>query len=315
MKLCDALSQYETFRKSLGERFSVNGNILAGFRRAIGPDTLLAGIGPERVAEYLAGRGSLTSTYHIKYNALRGFYRYAITRGLVAETPLPRTIPKQPPCATPYIYSNSELRRLIAAADAYQKNRSIMPPLLMRTVILLQYGAALRSAETLALKLSDVDLEESILTVRETKFFKTRLVPIGVKLTKILREYADWRVEAGLSEDKASRFFLLKNGQPANANTVLQAFRRIRALAEVMRPPGSRWQPRLHDLRHSAAVHRVVAWYRAGKDVQAMLPALSVFLGHRKLSATQIYLSMTPELLLEAGCRFERYAARENSHA
>ena len=265
MSLCDALSQYETFRKSLGERFSVNGHILAGFCRAIGPDTLLARIGPARVAEYLAGRGPLTSTYHIKYNALRGFYRYAISRGLITETPLPRTIQSNRHARRPTSIRTPKLRRLIAAADAYQKNRSVMPPLLMRTVILLQYGAALRSAEALALKLSDVNLEESVLTVRETEFFKTRLVPIGVKLTKILREFEDWRVEAGLSEDEASRFFLLKNGQPANAKTVLHAFRRIRALAEVARRPGSRWQPRLHDLRHSAAVHRVVTWYRAAR--------------------------------------------------
>ena len=81
--------------------------------------------------------------------------------------------------------------------------------------------------------------------------------------------------------------------------------------AGVVRHDGARYQPRLHDLRHAAAVHRLVSWYRAGADVQKLLPQLATYLGHVHIAATQRYLTMTPELLSEASRRFERYAMEE----
>jgi integrase/recombinase XerD len=87
-----------------------------------------------------------------------------------------------------------------------------------------------------------------------------------------------------------------------------RAFKQIREHAGLHREGGSRCQPRLHDLRHTSAVHRLTTWYREGKDVQKLLLALSVYMGHTHLAATQVYLTMTPELLHEASLRFERYA-------
>ena len=85
------------------------------------------------------------------------------------------------------------------------------------------------------------------------------------------------------------------------------AFRRLRIQAGVQRNDGARYQPRLHDLRHAGAVHRLVAWYRSGADLQRLLPQLATYLGHIDLSSTQRYLTLTPELLREASMRFERY--------
>jgi integrase len=91
----------------------------------------------------------------------------------------------------------------------------------------------------------------------------------------------------------------------------LQAnFRRIRKRADIRRLDGARYQPRIHDLRHTFAVHRLVAWYREGADVQRWLPHLSVYLGHVCLASTSVYLSMTPELLEEASMRFEKHALK-----
>jgi integrase len=90
-----------------------------------------------------------------------------------------------------------------------------------------------------------------------------------------------------------------------------KAFCRIREAASVRRDDGGRYQPRLHDLRHSFTVHRLIAWYREGADVQRLLPQLSTYLGHVHIAATQKYLTMTPELLNEAGKRFERYVRPE----
>jgi integrase len=85
----------------------------------------------------------------------------------------------------------------------------------------------------------------------------------------------------------------------------------VRKQAGVERNDGASYQPRLHDLRHTFAVHRLTSWYREGADVQKLLPQLSVYLGHVCLSSTQVYLSMTPELLASASSRFERYAGKE----
>ena len=92
------------------------------------------------------------------------------------------------------------------------------------------------------------------------------------------------------------------------------AFRRLRRHVGVYRSDGARYQPRLHDMRHSFAINRLTSWYREGADVQKLLPQLATYLGHVKLSATQVYLTMTPELLREASLRFERYAFREVHH-
>ena len=89
---------------------------------------------------------------------------------------------------------------------------------------------------------------------------------------------------------------------------VNKLFCRLRRRAEIRRECTARYQPRIHDIRHTAAVHRVIAWYRAGMDVQRLLPQLATYLGHVKIDYTQRYLSMTPELLHEASLRFERYA-------
>ena len=91
-------------------------------------------------------------------------------------------------------------------------------------------------------------------------------------------------------------------------NTLQASFRRLCEHAGIRRDAEARYQPRLHDLRHTFAIHRLTSWYRQGADVAKLLPQLSVYLGHVNLAGTQVYLSMTPELLHEAGTRFERHA-------
>src|SRR5205085_10307808 len=112
-----------------------------------------------------------------------------------------------------------------------------------------------------------------------------------------------------------SRFFVNQLGTAIHRCTLDNAFKRLREYAGVRRTDGGRYQPRLHDLRHTFAVHRLTAWYRQGADVQRLVHHLSVYLGHAHLAATQVYLTMTPELLQQAGTRFERYACGEDGHA
>jgi len=105
-----------------------------------------------------------------------------------------------------------------------------------------------------------------------------------------------------------SAFFASQAGDEIRLHNFEKVFARIRKHAGVLRSTGARYQPRLHDLRHTFAVHRLIAWYREGSNVQECLPLLSTYLGHVDLSGTQHYLTMTPDLLAEASKRFERYA-------
>ena len=174
------------FPKNLGERFEVNGRQLKAFCRFMGPDTAIADVSSDKVNVFLAGRGPLTTSWHVKYNALRGFYRYAVSRGLVATSPLPDVIPKRPPAFQPYIYSHAELKRLLNSIESCRRRRSDIGSPLLRCLFLLMYGAALRISEVLSLTIGDVDLANRVLTIRDSKFFKTRLVPIGPNTVRIL---------------------------------------------------------------------------------------------------------------------------------
>ena len=105
-----------------------------------------------------------------------------------------------------------------------------------------------------------------------------------------------------------SKLFCKRNGTALTESAVSAAFVRLRTIAGIRRDGGARNQPRMHDLRHSAAVHRVTAWYRCGADLNDLLPKLATYLGHKDLSGTQRYLTMTEDLLTEAGLRFEAFA-------
>ena len=212
------------------------------------------------------------------------------------------------------IYSEAQLRGLLKAAGEYETPRRALEEATLRTLLLLLYGAGLRIGEALALTRADVDLDAAVLTIRESKFYKTRLVPIGPRLTAVLRSYADDRYQQGHSNARGAPFFVTRTGTAVTRGQAERAFVRLRDIAGIAREEGARYQPRLHDVRHSMAVHRLVAWYREGADVQRLLPHLATYLGHVDVAATQRYLTMTPELLREASERFERYAQPEVHH-
>ncbi len=314
MNLHNLVTQYVTFRKTLGERFRTNERVLRSFCNTLGEKTDVRAVSAEAVRTFLTGTGPVTRTWHVKYNALCGFYRYAIRRGYVASAPLPTTVPKMPPALTPYIYSREELRRLLGATDFCKRPCHVIEPVTLRTVLVVLSGAGLRPSEALALNLADLDVAEALLTVRQSKFFKSRLVPLGGRLTQALTDYATWRKSAHLPAESEAPFFVGRTGARVVHDTLLGTFERLRTRTGIRRTDGGRYQPRLHDLRHTFAVHRLLTWYRQGADVQRLLPQLSVYLGHVCLASTQVYLTMTPELLQQAGACFEHYARKEGPH-
>jgi site-specific recombinase XerD len=306
MKLSEAAANYVAHKQSMGMRFRTEARTLKSFCHAMG-EMNLQQVSPDGVHAYLAGTGPVTRFWELKHSILGGFYRFAIARGYVASSPLPRTVPKPLQPFVPYVYSHEELRCLLRAVIANDNPRSVIDPTTFRLLLLMLYGAGLRISEALRLTLADVDLTTAVLHIRESKFYKTRLVPVGPDLIRLLSPYATTRRRNHATPD--SPFFVSRRGGAVTRSSAENTLCRLRVRAGVVRDDGNpRHQPRLHDLRTTFAVHRLVSWYRSGADLQRLLPQLSTYLGHINVQGTQRYLTLTPELLREASDRFERYA-------
>jgi site-specific recombinase XerD len=310
MMLSALVRQYVAYKQSMGMRFHTEDRTLRSFCRTMG-DIAVAEVAADRVQAYIAGTGPVTRFWHRKHEVLRGFYRFAMARGYAASSPLPKMVPK-PPHFVPHIYSQDELQRLLDATAGCENPRCKLQPYTCRMLILLLYAAGLRISEALSLRLANVDLSTGVLTIRESKFYKTRLVPMSPALTGTVGEYVAQRAKEHPTQLNGA-LFLTRAGAPVARHTAENVFGRLRVRAGVLRHDGGRYQPRLHDLRHAFAVHRLVSWYRQGADVQRLLPQLATYLGHVHIAATQRYLTLTPELLHEASRRFEGYA-REGQH-
>jgi integrase len=153
------------------------------------------------------------------------------------------------------------------------------------------YGCGLRLGEALRLRVEDVDLTAGVLTIREAKFRKDRLVPLAASLQVYLQRY---HAEMGARSSDAI-FFAAPHGRAYSTRTPYAMFRRMLRAAKI--PHGGRGQgPRVHDLRHTFAVHRLEAWYREGADLSSKLPVLSTYLGHESIAGTQRYLQLTASL-------------------
>jgi site-specific recombinase XerD len=229
---------------------------------------------------------------------------------------LPTIEPVYPPTRQPYIYTTSQIQDLLAATPQLAHHRVPIRPECARALLLLLYGTGIRIGEALSLSLQDVDIDDALITVRDSKFFKSRLVPIGGKLTKYLAEYVDVRRRVlPTPGGESSAFFANRTGRCWSRTWVEALFRRLCLAAGIGRDCPQNRQPRIHDLRHTMVQHRLLAWYRTGADVQRLLPQLATYLGHVDITSTQHYLPMTPELLHEANIRFQAYAQPENHHA
>ncbi|MGO9229185.1 MAG: tyrosine-type recombinase/integrase [Bryobacteraceae bacterium] len=310
MTLCEAIEQYIVWRRAHGAKFTTGANLLRHFLGYADGDAACDLVTTAQILAFLAGTGPLTRHRENKHYALAGFWRHAISRGHAEHSPLPDNEPRSPVRAPPYIYTREELRRIFDPANVEISRRGSvqLDAATFRTLLLMLYGAGLRFSEATGLTLADIDLAEGILTIRATKFYKSRLVPIGPQLATVLANYMALRRRGGLAQCETSFLLTNRDGTRLASSTVHAAFDALRRIAGLRGAAGGRAVPRLHDLRHSFAVHSLTAWYRQGADVQRLLPVLSTYLGHADLEGTKVYLSMTPELLQQASLRFARYA-------
>lgn len=304
MKLSAAVEMYVLHQRTMGQKFESPTVALRAFSRRYGKMCLQT-ITSTEVKQFLDVPQTGPATWRRKHGVLRDFFKYWQCRGKLNTVPMPLAAPKYTPTFVPYIYSRRELQRLLEAVPGCQRNVECrISAITLRTLLLFLYGTGMRVGEALRLRLADVDLDNGVIAIRGTKFYKSRLVPTGRDAVRLLRKYL---ATPGRWNQHYQPLFQSRQHKRLGHSTVDANFRRLCILAGVHRSEASSRQPRLHDLRHTFAVHRLTEWYRSGADVQTLLPALSTYLGHVDLHSTQCYLTMTPELLTEANRRFQDY--------
>jgi integrase/recombinase XerD len=210
--------------------------------------------------------------------------------------------------AKPHIFSGFEIQSLLRAARSLGPQGSLRPHT-YEALIGLLLSTGLRAGEAIRLRDQDVVLQAEApahLQVLRTKFRKSRLVPLHPSTAEALHHYRRQRARLG-KDAGADAFFISQRGTALRYRTASGVFVELAREVGLRGPAGTRG-PSLHSLRHTFAVHRLVAWYREGRDVYGCLPNLAVYLGHLRLAETYWYLTATPDLLCTAAARFAAYA-------
>jgi integrase len=298
MDLRQELKNYLDIRRSLGSKLRGADTMLSSFL-----DTIEAAESPiitTSLAIDWATRLEAPRSSDKRLTLVRGFARYVHTFDPRTQVPPPYALP-HPRRSPPYLYSDEDVgARMDAALELKEHFRALT----YRTLVGLLAVTGARVGEMIALDRTDVDWEEDVLTMRAGKFGKSREVALHPTTVTALRAYAEAR-QRRFPRASTVAFFVSLNNTRLIYQNVRDTFHRLadRVGLGDRKPP----LPRIHGLRHAFAIRTLVDWYRAGHDVERMLPLLSTYLGHVSPSTTYWYLTAVPELLGAAAKRLEEH--------
>jgi len=203
----------------------------------------------------------------------------------------------------PYIYSSSELHALMVAASQLPPESSLRPHT-YQTLLGILYSTGIRIGEASTLNLEHFHRQEQMLYIAQGKFRKARWVPLSAFTCQALQQYMRKRLQM-TPRSPDSPFFINQRSCRLHHCTVNQTFRQLLRQCDIHHSKHT--GPRIHDIRHTFAVHRLLAWYRDGQDVNARLPWLATYMGHVDIHSTQVYLRATPELIEQVNRRFHNH--------
>lgn len=296
------LEEYLSLRRSLGYKLTCAGRLLANFVSDL-EESGLGVITTARAVEWACGPSNIApNTAARRLGVVRGFAEFVRSYDPRTEIPTRTCLPYCSRRPTPYFYSLEDIGALL---DAIAQLRIRSNPAFRRATIRTVFGllavSGMRHGEALSLDRRDFNRREGSLTLRESKFGKSRRIPLHVSTRAALLAYERIRDRA-CPRPKSAAFFVSMNGTRLLRQNVSQTFDRLRVHAGLSkRKP----RPRIHDLRHSFAIRTLLDWYRSGVDVQTRLPLLSTYLGHADPSSTYWYLTAVPELVSVAVKRLE----------
>jgi len=299
----EAIQGYLTLRRGLGFKLKKHSRMLEEFA------SFLEQKGALRITSRLALQWA-TEPQHIqpaewaaRLSVARGFARYWSATDPLTEIPSEGLLPYRHNRAKPYLYSDGQIQQLLEAAKNMPAPHSLQP-WTYHCLFGLLAVTGLRISEALNLLSTDVDWAEGILTIRASKFGKSRLIPLHGSSLKILFDY-DARRDALLADRKIPYFFCSRYASRLDEGQVRRVFYFISRQIGIRGATASNG-PRLHDFRHRFAVETLLRWHRTGEDVQRRLPILSTYLGHGHVTDTYWYVTGTPELMTAVGQRLDK---------
>lgn len=301
--LTDAINHYLALRRGLGFKLIQVEYLLHHFATFMKQHDA-AYITIELALQWAVEPQQTNPAYWAKrLRAVRGFARHHSATDPRTEIPAPGLLPYRPARAKPYLYSEDDIQHLMKAARALPPRNGLRGWTYSCLLGLLAV-TGLRISEALALKRDDVDLNEGLLTIRQAKFAKSRLVPLHASTQAVLRTYGQRR-DAYPACRHSIYFLISEKGTSLSASTVRGVFCKL-SRQIGLRGPDDRHGPRLHDLRHRFAVEVLLRGYQSDEAIERRLSALSTFLGHTRVSDTYWYLSACPELMGQAVRRLEK---------
>lgn len=300
--LRELLQDYLSMRRALGFKLRAEGVGLlsfVAFMEQAQADTITTDLAIEWAKQPTSAQPTWWAQ---RLSYVRGFTRYCRAIEPRTEVPPLGLLPFSRQRPSPYFFTDDDIDHLLQGALQLPAKEGLANHTFYCLLGLLSVSG-LRICEALGLTVDDVDLNESILTIRSTKFGKSRLVPLHTTTVEVLTDYGERR-EQFLAGRPVPHWFINAHGGRLSYDCARRAFRRL--TVELPSQPG-RSRPRLHDLRHRFALITLLHWYRDGQDVQRRLPVLAAFLGHVEVSDTYWYLSACPELLDAAKARLEQH--------
>ena len=303
--LREAAEDYINLRRALGFKLIDAESLLKDFASFMEQEnaphiTTILALGWAKVPQNV-----LQSCWGCRLSVVRCFAKYLSAIDSRNEIPPCGLLPYNPHRCNPYIYRDEEVLRLLQACESLTAGNGLRRHTYY-TVFGLLAVTGMRISEVTALSREDVDLTQGIITIRLTKFSKSRSIPVHKSTLQVLREYTQLRDQIHPTV-KIQSFFLFDRGTSLTVCSIREVFIRLSHRIGFRKPTDSHG-PRIHDFRHSFAVKTIIKWYREGINVESQIPLLSTYLGHTKPSDTYWYLSSVPELIGLAAARLEKHS-------
>lgn len=270
-------------------------------------------ITPVHISDFVASRNRRSArSYNVLIGALRGLFDWMVIHEKLVQSPLRCETRRVTATRHPFLFDVEQARCLLAVASQLSSTPRVQyRGETYKMIFALLYGLGLRVGEVSRLCRKDINLDHQVLTIRQTKFGKERLVPFGPKMAREITSFLQ-REESRfgqISPDSPVFSFHKRKRKPIGTNTISYTFHKLLPKLRLSAPSGVA-SPHLHCLRHSFAVGTLLRWYRQGVNPKSRLYDLSTFLGHVSPSSTAVYLTITTELLECAGTRFSLYAEK-----
>jgi site-specific recombinase XerD len=291
MRVAKAVELFVGNKRASGYIYYATAKVLTRFAEFVGPRRAVSSLSDSDAKAFLSHYGANNNTWRRYCSFLRQFFFYWHARRQLRRIPILPEKPSVPSSFFPYIYSRAEIRKLTKSVDTCQGYwKCAVDAETLRIYILLVYGTGINVEDALRLDRADVNFETRCIDLGKTSFWHRRSIPISVDVARMLKRYVQGRSKKSPTVEP---LFATLKGERVRYAVVRHSFQRLREIAGIKRV-NSYYQPRLHDLRHSFAVHSIAALTEKGYTLQKLLPMLAAYMGNADLMSFERYAALAP---------------------